>query len=113
MQAPRELAGAGGPPLCLDAGFTYPTQRWRLDDGDILVLITDGITEAENSAQAQYGLARTLQCLAKEPSGSAAAVCHKLHADVKNFTAGAPPSDDLTLLAVGYRKPRSGTHASA
>lgn len=104
-EAPRELDGAGGPPLCLDAGFDYPTQRLRLDDGDILVLITDGVTEAENTGQAQYGLARTLQCLAQDPPVSAAAVCQKLHADVKNFTAEAPPSDDLTLLAVGFRKP--------
>jgi len=111
-QAPRELDGAGGPPLCLDAGFTYPTQRWRLDAGDILLLITDGITEAENSAQAQYGLARTFQCLAAEPALSAAAACEKLHADVKTFTAGAPPSDDLTLLAVGFRNPSSGTPCS-
>jgi len=103
-QAPRELDGAGGPPLGLDAGFTYPTQRLRLDEGDILVLITDGITEAENSRLAQYGLARTLQCLAKGPRGSATAVCQRLHADVKHFTAGASPSDDLTLLAVGYRE---------
>ena len=110
-QAPHELDGAGGPPLCLDAGFNYPTQRLQLDDGDILVLITDGVTEAENSGQAQYGLARTLQCLAQDEPLSAAAVCQKLHADVKNFTAGAPPSDDLTLLAVGYRKPSSQTHS--
>jgi len=104
MQAPRELDGAGGPPLCLDAGVTYPTQRLRLDSGDILVLITDGVTEAENSQQAQYGLDRTLHCLAQGPPITAAAVCQKLHADVKNFTAGAAPSDDLTLLAVGFRK---------
>ena len=108
--APRELDGAGGPPLCLDARFHYLTQRLRLDDGDILVLITDGVTEAENSGQAQYGLARTLQCLAQGAPVSAAAVCQKLHADVKDFTAEAPPSDDLTLLAVGYRKPSLETH---
>ena len=103
--APRELDGAGGPPLCLDAGFTYPTQRLRLDSKDILLLITDGITEAENSRQEQYGLARTLECLAADATLNAAAVCRKLHADVKEFTAEAPPSDDLTLLAVGFRDP--------
>ncbi len=104
QQAARELDGAGGPPLCLAAGFCYPTQRLRLDDGDILLLITDGITEAENSSQTQYGLARTLKCLAKDPRVSSMGVCQKLRRDVKRFTAGAPPSDDLTLLAVGFRK---------
>ena len=104
-QAPRELDGAGGPPLCLDAGFTYPTQKLRLDNGDVLLLITDGVTEAENSSQAQYGLARALRCMAQDSPVSATAVCQKLHGDVKRFTAGAPPSDDLTLLAVSFRKP--------
>ncbi len=54
--APRELDRAGGPPLCLDHGFAYPTQRLRLSDGDILLLITDGVTEAEDGGQAQFGL---------------------------------------------------------
>ena len=104
-RAPRELDGAGGPPLCLDAGFSYPTQRLRVGYGDILLLITDGITEAENSSQEQYGLTRTLQYLAQDEAISATAVCQKLHADVKDFTAGAAPSDDLTLLAVGFCEP--------
>ena len=107
-EAPRELDRAGGPPLCLDDGFTYPTQRLRLGDGDILLLITDGVTEAENGGQAQFGMGRTLQCLAKEPPRSAAAVCQMLHAEVKDFTDEAAPSDDLTLLAIGFRKASSG-----
>ena len=107
-EAPRELDRAGGPPLCLDDGFTYPTQRLRLGDGDILLLITDGVTEAENGGQAQFGMGRTLQCLAKAPPRSAAAVCQMLHAEVKDFTDEAAPSDDLTLLAIGFRKASSG-----
>jgi serine phosphatase RsbU (regulator of sigma subunit)/CHASE2 domain-containing sensor protein len=101
----RELDGAGGPPLCLDRGFTYPTQRLRLADGDMLLLITDGVTEAEDRRQGQFGLARTLQCLAGAPRLSAAGICHKLHAEVKHFTMGAMPSDDLTLLAVRFSVP--------
>ena len=103
--APGELDGAGGPPLGLDDAAVYPTQRLRMDDCDILLLITDGITEAENNLQAQYGLARALQCLAERPATSAAALCQQLRADVQSFIADAPPSDDLTLLAVGFGEP--------
>ena len=105
QELPRELDSAGGPPLCLDCGFTYPTQRLRLADDDILLLITDGVTEAEDHRQGQFGLARTLQCLAGAPRLSAAGICHKLHAEVKHFTMGAVPSDDLTLLAVRFSAP--------
>ncbi len=103
QELPRELDGAGGPPLCLDRGFTYPTQRLRLADDDMLLLITDGVTEAEDHRQGQFGLARTLQCLAAAPRLDAAGICRKLHAEVKHFTEGAVPSDDLTLLAIGFR----------
>lgn len=109
-QAPRELDGAGGPPLGLDNSFAYPVQRLRLADGDILLLITDGITEAEDGRQARFGSTRTIECLASAPRHSAAAPCEQLHAEVKRFTGGTAPSDDLTLLAVGFglgRAPRS------
>ncbi len=103
----HELDGAGGPPLGLDGRVRYPTQRLRMAEGDILLLVTDGITEAENRSHAQYGLARIVQCLAETPVASAAAVCQQLRADVKIFIADAPSSDDLTLLAVRFSGNRS------
>jgi len=99
---PRELDGAGGPPLCIDEQFPYTMQKIQLEPGDILLLVTDGVTEAENQDQAQYGIMRVLDCFTKEPIADAAQACGKLHDDVKNFTAGAPPSDDLTILAIRF-----------
>ena len=105
QELPRELDSAGGPPLCLDRGFTYPTQQLRLADGDMLLLITDGVTEAGDHGQGQFGLTRTLQCLAGAQRLSAAGTCQRLHAGCEQLTAGAAPSDDLTLLAVGFAVP--------
>ena len=90
------------PPLCLDDGITYPTQRLRLGDGDILLLITEVSQRPKIAASAIWDGANTSmfgQC----PSRSAAAVCRMLHADVKNFSDEAAPSDDLTLVAIGFR----------
>ena len=99
---PQELDGAGGPPLCVDEEFPYAMQRLQLAAGDILLFITDGVTEAENQHQARYGAVRALECFTGTRSADAAEACVKLHADVKKFTAGAAPSDDLTILAIRF-----------
>jgi serine phosphatase RsbU (regulator of sigma subunit) len=101
-EAPRELDGAGGPPLCVDEGFPYSTQRVKLEGGDILLFITDGVSEAEDARQAQYGTTRVLECFTGASPVDAASVCERLHADVKRFTAGAAPSDDLTIVALRF-----------
>ncbi len=103
--APLQLEGAGGPPLCVEQNFAYASRRVRLAPGEILLLLTDGVTEAENEQQARYGVERALACFAEARAPDAAAACAQLHADVKRFTAGAPASDDLTILAIRFREP--------
>lgn len=105
---PEEFAGAGGPPLCVDEEFPYTPQQLKLESGDILLFMTDGVSEAENQHRARYGSVRAIECFAGTRAADAAEACVKLHADVKKFTAGAAPSDDLTILAVGFNQSREG-----
>ena len=100
-EPPRSLNDAGGPPLCVDEAFPYTADRFQLQPGDMLIIVTDGITEAEDPKQNFYGLARVLAYFAavKGRSLSAAAACAGLLADVKSFTAGAA-SDDITVMAI-------------
>ena len=97
--AAQELEGADGPPLCIDETFPYTAQRLKLERGDMLILFTDGITEAEDERQYRYGTARALECLARLPVDAAAA-CAQVYADVKRFIGDAPQSDDLAILAI-------------
>ena len=99
---PRELDGAEGPPLCIDEQFPYTMQQIKLEPGDILLLVTDGVTEAENEHQAQYGTMRLLQYFTGESIADAAQACARLQEDVSKFTARAPASDDLTILAIRF-----------
>jgi serine phosphatase RsbU (regulator of sigma subunit) len=101
-KSPRALDGAGGPPLCVDEEFPYTAQRLKLDRGTVLLFITDGVSEAEDERQSQYGSASVLDCFAGDLPADAIGVCEKLHADVKKFTAGAAPSDDLTIMAIRF-----------
>jgi serine phosphatase RsbU (regulator of sigma subunit) len=100
----EELQMDGGLPLCTMPGSTYPLQRVRLAPGEAIVLLTDGVREAQNPKGDYFGTERTIQSLAtwtKDEPASAA--ISKLVAAVRAFEAGNPPRDDLTVLALRYR----------
>jgi adenylate cyclase len=101
---PRAITGAGGPPLCVNEEFPYAFDRLLLQPGDMLIMITDGVTEAQDSSENFYGLPRVLNHLASVDlrQGSAATVCEGLYEDVKRFTDGAAVSDDITIMAIRF-----------
>ena len=68
-----------------------------LRKGDRLLLYTDGIPEAANSKDEQYGIDQIRGCLAK-PETSSAEVCQCILQDIKAFTGGRQPDDDMSVL---------------
>jgi serine phosphatase RsbU (regulator of sigma subunit) len=106
-EPPRSLNGVGGPPLCVDEDFPYTADRLQLQPNDMLIMVTDGITEAQDARQNFYGLARALAYLSTVEGRqlSAVAVCAELYADVKSFTAGAASSDDIAIMAIRLAAP--------
>lgn len=74
----------------------------ELHPGEMLILYTDGITEAENGVAEQFGEARLLEAVDRNRDSSADAMVKRVCAAVGDFAAGAEPSDDLTILAVRY-----------
>ncbi len=104
--APQALESEGGPPLCILEDFTYPAERFQLLPGDMLCVITDGVTEAMTAQGEVMGRAKTEQVLAGLPQDAgAAAALQAIEAAVATFVAGAEPSDDLTILAVRWLGP--------
>lgn len=100
-----QLTTPGGPPLCMLDGFEYPTERLKLEAGDTLCLVTDGITEAMNSRDQLYGTERLVGALAAaEAETSSRRIVDRLRRDVEKFSSGLEPADDLTILVV--RRPR-------
>ena len=104
---PRVLETVGGPPLCVLDDFPYTTDHIQLQSDDMLVLITDGVTEAQNPEQHFYSLARALAYLTTAHQGqyTPASACQGLYDDVKRFANGAPPSDDITIVAIRFTAP--------
>jgi CHASE2 domain-containing sensor protein/serine phosphatase RsbU (regulator of sigma subunit) len=99
----RRLTGGGGPPLCSVDGFLYQPATFRLERGDTLCLVTDGITEAAGPSGELYGRAR-LEALLGRLGGAptAAEIGEAIRRDVVAFTGGGEPSDDMAALVLRY-----------
>lgn len=103
---PARLTEAGGPPLCVVDDFAYEMAQRPLAVGDVLCLITDGVTEATNAAGALYGRARLEGLLAATPAGvGARALATAIREDVARFVAGAEPADDLAIMVLRWKGP--------
>src|SRR3984957_1692573 len=89
-----------GPPLAVIEGITYAPRTLALAPGDLLLLYTDGVTEAEDPQTAQFGMQRLQQAILEARGTSARRVVEHLVARVAAFANGAPQSDDITCVAV-------------
>jgi len=87
-------------PLGLIAGTPYTQTAAHLEPGDLLILYTDGINEAENQSRDQLGLPRLLSMARGLPTHSATAAGQALLAAVTGFREGAPAGDDATIVAL-------------
>jgi sigma-B regulation protein RsbU (phosphoserine phosphatase) len=74
----------------------------RLDAGTTLLLYTDGVTEAFNPADEEYGELRLAQHLADAKGVEVEVLLKRLFDSVHRFADGAPQSDDITCLAIHY-----------
>ena len=74
----------------------------QLNAGDTIFLYTDGITEAINTSDEQYGEERLLNTINKIHQNDIRLISDDLKADVKEFTKEAPQSDDMTILIFKY-----------
>ena len=74
----------------------------QLEPGDVLVYYTDGLSEAENAAQDDYGMDRLQQAVLAGAGLSASALRDHIVQDVENFCGDTPLFDDLTLVVLRY-----------
>lgn len=91
-----------GPALAVVAPVAYRPRTIVLAPGDRLLLYTDGITEAENATQEQFGEDR-LAAACGAPCGAAAQdLVEEVVRRVDEFASGAPQSDDIACVALCY-----------
>ena len=95
----RHVMESTGPPLGLFAGRQFCSRpAIPLEDGETLVLFTDGVTEATNNNEAQFGADKALDFIKCHLENSAAELVRGIHERVSAFTGSGPPSDDITSV---------------
>ncbi|MFL6749746.1 MAG: CHASE2 domain-containing protein [Sphingomicrobium sp.] len=90
----------GGPPLCV-TDYPYPLETLTLKPGETLVLVTDGVTEAQDRKGALFGRDRILTDGALK-GGNATDVVDTIRDRVRLFEEGAEATDDLTVMAIRF-----------
>jgi sigma-B regulation protein RsbU (phosphoserine phosphatase) len=93
---------ATGLPLGINVDEVYTDAAASFAPGELLVLYTDGITEARSAGLELFGTARLDAALAAAGGTAREAIAKILH-EVNGFTGGAPPHDDETLVAARLR----------
>lgn len=97
----------GGPPFCV-MDFPYPEERLTLAPGETLVLITDGVSEAQDEHGTLFGLDGALDWLKQDEQLDPATLVSGLMRAVRAFEEPAEPADDLTVMAIRYKGAKVG-----
>jgi sigma-B regulation protein RsbU (phosphoserine phosphatase) len=93
----------GGPVLGLLSIATYAYATVRLQPGDLVVVCSDGVTEARNQAGDEFGRDRLVEALRGDHGAKPEVALEHVRSAVKQFSQGAAQADDITLLILRYR----------
>jgi serine phosphatase RsbU (regulator of sigma subunit) len=94
--------GGGGPPVGLFPRLKFQREISDVEPGSVLVLYTDGVSEAENAQDEQFGVDRLAAVVADNRSGSATAIHGCIRESLKQFVGDEPTHDDSTLLLLKF-----------
>ncbi len=91
-------------PLGAMKNIRYAPTRLALSEGDLLLLYTDGVTEAVNSSQEMFGNERLEKALSDMTQMSCEEIAKGVVAAVDSFSAGGEQFDDITVVAFRFKK---------
>lgn len=95
-----EQLASGGLPLGLLPMAEYEVGSLKLNGGDALVIYSDGVSEANNLSEEEFGLDRLSEVIRTNVNRSAAGIRDKVESALSEFTGTAPANDDITLVIV-------------
>jgi phosphoserine phosphatase RsbU/P len=92
----------GGPIVGLFEAATFSEETVTLTPGDWLIVFSDGVSEAMSASADEYGETRIVSLVEANKSLEPTQLLEALFADVRDFTRGAPQSDDITAMVLRY-----------
>lgn len=87
-----------GLPMGIDDENSYGLSKLQLESGDIVVLYTDGITEAWDTQKNEWGISRLQQKIAEYSTLNAKEIVERIITEIDQFAEGAEQHDDMTLV---------------
>lgn len=101
-----ELLKSTGLPLGMLPGMSYEEKNFQLKPGDLLALYSDGVTEAYDENEQEWGDERLCDLLRAVNNEPAQSIVNKIFEEIDRFAGTAPQHDDITLLIF---KPTNGS----
>ncbi len=95
-----ERLGVGGLPLGIQEGSSYQTAAVALESGDWLVIFTDGLVEAVNERDEEFGEGRLINILHGGAATSPSKLLSRIMVEVDLYVGSAPQHDDITCMLV-------------
>jgi sigma-B regulation protein RsbU (phosphoserine phosphatase) len=94
---------ATGLPLGLFANEKFSFEKLNLASGDMLLLYTDGVSDAVNSRDEEYGVSRLLDVATRCRSLAPADLVANCLRDIQHFRQGSPRFDDISIMGIRRR----------
>ena len=93
---------AGGPILGALPDAKFPEAKVQLESGAVIVMFSDGITEARSDRDEEFGEERLIGCAEAHRERPSAEIARKILAAAREFSQGTPQSDDMTVTVTRY-----------
>lgn len=101
----KRIAPLSGPPLAaMEGAFAYRLRTLQLEPGDQFVLYTDGVTEAINVSEELFGEERLTKVISEAAEADSTLLVNKIDESLTQFVGAADQFDDITLLALSWRR---------
>ncbi|HJP94746.1 MAG TPA: SpoIIE family protein phosphatase [Pyrinomonadaceae bacterium] len=95
-----EQLASGGLPLGIKRDAEYREGRTQLQRGDVLVIYSDGVTEAVSPTGEEFGSTRLYEVVSRNVEASAAGIRDRIESSLTKFAQGTSAADDITLVIV-------------
>src|SRR5690242_21140781 len=95
-----EQLASGGLPLGIKRDAEYREGRTQMQPGDVLVIYSDGVTEAVSPTGEEFGATRLYEVVARNVNASAAGIRDRIESSLTKFAQGTSAADDITLVIV-------------
>jgi phosphoserine phosphatase RsbU/P len=95
-----EQLASGGLPLGIMSNADFREGRTKLYPGDVLVIYSDGVSEATNPSGEEFGPTRLYEVVVRNMDASAGGIRDRIESALTKFCQGTPAADDITLVIV-------------